>query len=699
MDFTLNYALSPFVILILIAISVLLSWITYRNKLPGPGVYFRYVLPALRTAGIFLILFLFASPVISSIKRFTGNPRNIVLIDNSESLAIENRFNESLNILQRVNNSPTGNNINEYYFFSDNLKQQIDKIPSDSSEFFNGDIFSTDIGGSITNILELSDPSSIASVLVISDGINTKDGIPSYLLSSFGVPVGFIIPADSVNQKDLSILSVSFNKTAFIDSRTPVKVNILSNGFSGTVKASLFESGHKIFENTLTTSLDKHNYEITFHVSSGTPGFKSYTIELEKLSEEVTYINNSESFFIKYIDNKFRVLVVSGSPSPDFAFLKREIKRISNFETTFLTQKSRGTYYEDIPDLNLFSTVIFIGYPNKYTDEIFLNDIYESIERNQQSVFFFASTDIDLNKIPLLDGILPFIAIGSTMTEFETSLRNVYSGNLFKDSQFLREIDQLPQIFSTTVSYSPKPGSNTILINNKDQMPAFIVNTSSSPPTAAFLSHGFFKWRLSPGDSKIGESTLSALLSNTILAITDKENQKKIRVETEFTEYSPNQIINISAFINPDVIQYSPKVNYKVYGADTTISGGMIMTGHGVYTNSISLNKKDDYFITAELSDESGLNESDTTMIKIGRSINEFRFTNPDSITLHNIATATGGYEISTDEELEEFLSRDIESLKVSLSNVQLNFNPWLLGFVILIFSLEWFLRKRNNLP
>lgn len=123
------------------------------------------------------------------------------------------------------------------------------------------------------------------------------------------------------------------------------------------------------------------------------------------------------------------------------------------------------------------------------------------------------------------------------------------------------------------------------------------------------------------------------------------------------------------------------------------------MTGHGVYTNSISLNKKDDYFITAELSDESGLNESDTTMIKIGRSINEFRFTNPDSITLHNIATATGGYEISTDEELEEFLSRDIESLKVSLSNVQLNFNPWLLGFVILIFSLEWFLRKRNNLP
>lgn len=192
MDFTLNYALSPFVILILIAISVLLSWITYRNKLPGPGVYFRFILPALRTAGIFLILFLFASPVISSIKRFTGNPRNIVLIDNSESLAIENRFNESLNILQRVNNSPTGNNINEYYFFSDNLKQQIDKIPSDSSEFFNGDIFSTDIGGSITNILELSDPSSIASVLVISDGINTKDGIPSYLLSSFGVPVGLL---------------------------------------------------------------------------------------------------------------------------------------------------------------------------------------------------------------------------------------------------------------------------------------------------------------------------------------------------------------------------------------------------------------------------------------------------------------------------------------------------------------------------
>ena len=82
-----------------------------------------------------------------------------------------------------------------------------------------------------------------------------------------------------------------------------------------------------------------------------------YKIEIEPLEDEITKKNNFNDFFIKYLNNKFKVLVIAGGPSPDLGYVSEELKRIRNFETTFLTQKSADAYYEDIvPDLNEFDT-------------------------------------------------------------------------------------------------------------------------------------------------------------------------------------------------------------------------------------------------------------------------------------------------------------------------------------------------------
>lgn len=700
MDFTLKTGISIVFIILFIPVSVFLAWFFYRKVSAELNKFYSRFLPALRAISIFLILFLFTSPIISSINLISGKPKNIILIDNSESLTIENRFTQSLETLEQISKVSTGKNENEYYFFSGDLKSSSDSPPYDSISFFNGEIYSTDIGRSAVQLFEASEPGNIASVLIVSDGINTQGGSSSYFLSGFGVPVGYILSGDTVQKKDVSILNIHHNRTAFIDSRTPVNVKFFAAGHEGNLEVSLLEEDQVIDKIIVPVNSEKSNYDVSFNVSSPTKGFKSYSIKLESLDGEITYRNNTENFFIKYIDNKFRVLVIAGAPSSDLAFIKQEMNKISNFETQFLTQKGRGVFYEEIPDLNLFNSIILVGYPNTFTDEVFLNDIYESIIRNEQSVFFFSSSDIDVSKLSIIDDILPFIVEGTGANEFETTLRNVTQDNsVFTNTEFLNVIDGLPQVFFTTAVYSPKPGSKTLLINNQNRQSSFLINQNSVPSSAAFLAHGIYKWRLSPGDSRIGENALSQLLSNTLLAITDKERQKKIRVETNLQEYSPMQSIDIKAFINSSTLEFSPKVRYKISTRETDITGEMVNTGIDSYTANQKIEQTGNHLVIAELYDNLGLIDSDTVMIKVGQSINEFRYTKAENSILGNIAGSTGGAKITSESELTEFLSREIDSKKITLSNIALNFNVWLFSFIILVMSLEWFFRKRNNLP
>ena len=700
MDFTIKTGISIVFIILFIPVSVFLAWFFYKKVSAELNKFYRYFLPALRSVSIFLILILFASPIISSINLIREKPRNVILIDNSESLIIEDRYKESLDVLNRISKLSTGNNINDYYLFSGDLKQRIENIPNDSSTFYSGDIFSTDIGLSTTQIFETSELQNIASVLILSDGINTKGGSSSYFLSGFDVPIGFVLSGDTIQKKDVSITNVNFNPSAFIESKTPVNVKIFSSGYEGNLEVSLFENESLLDRQIVSATLGITNYETTFNVTTPNPGFKSYTVKVQEFDDEITYRNNAESFFIKFIDNKFRVLVIAGAPSSDLAFIKQEINRISNFETQYLTQKGRGVFYEELPDLNLFNSIILVGYPNSFTYDVFLNDIYQSIKRNEQSVFFFSSSNIDMTKLSIIDGVLPFIAGGSGASEIEATLQNVSQDNsVFTNSEFLNIIDGLPQIFVNTAMFSPKPGSKTLLINNQNRQAAFIVNQNTEPSSAAFLAHGFYKWRLNPGDSRRGEEALSQLLSNTLLAITDKEKQKKIKVETDFQDYSPLHRINIKATTNPTGMEFSPRVNYRIKENDVDLTGEMLSSGYNSYSANQTLESSGNYFIIAELSDNTGLIDSDTSMIKVGQSINEFRFTKAENSLLNNISTATNGSQLTTDEDLSIFLSREVSSQKIILSNIALNFNVWLLSFIILILCIEWFFRKRNNLP
>src|SRR4030095_13204100 len=88
--------------------------------------------------------------------------------------------------------------------------------------------------------------------------------------------------------------------------------------------------------------------------------------------------NNYYDFYIEFLDNKVKILFISGGPSYDNAMVSNILKRINNFETTIKTLKTPTEFYEGNIDPAIYSglsAIMLLNFPSlKYSGGL-LEDI------------------------------------------------------------------------------------------------------------------------------------------------------------------------------------------------------------------------------------------------------------------------------------------------------------------------------------
>jgi hypothetical protein len=114
MDLTLKTNFG-FILTAAIFIAALLLAYYYYKKTKAEGLN-RKVFTLLRFLSILFILLLFSSPVISFFKNTFQDPVNVFLIDNSQSLLIENRTELLKNTLKNDLKDPGSGNSENLYF-------------------------------------------------------------------------------------------------------------------------------------------------------------------------------------------------------------------------------------------------------------------------------------------------------------------------------------------------------------------------------------------------------------------------------------------------------------------------------------------------------------------------------------------------------------------------------------------------------
>ncbi|MBL7129122.1 MAG: hypothetical protein ISS16_09095 [Ignavibacteria bacterium] len=704
MEFLLKAEHSTVYIIIVTIVAALLSYFFYRNSsIKNP---LKFILQFIRFLAIWLIFLLLLSPVLSFFSEITQKPINIFLIDNSLSLNIENRDSLTTDLLNNIIPDIENNKSeNKYFLFSKGLEEEIKEDEFDSIKFTKINNLETNLSTTLLTLLEKYENKNISSVNIISDGIINSGGNPSHSAKMYNIPINYFLIGDTIQKPDLLVKDIFFNKVTFVESQTPLKIEINSYGFDKKIKVNLYEDSNLINYQFIDVNSNSNSYDISFKLSSPVEAIKKYKIEVEEEPNEITFKNNYRELFTKYIDNKFKVLVLSGGPSADFAFISEEIKNIENFEAEFRTQKTANEFYEgQVPDLNNFQAFIFIGYPTSISNISLLNDIKESIERNESSLFFIASRNTDYKKLSLLENNLPFKAVSISESEKEIGVKTVSSitQDAIRNLEVLKSVNSLPNLFKSGTVFSINPESETILISSSGE-PMLVIQNTAKNKSAAFLGHGLYKWRLTPGITN-SEQVLNAILTGVIISITDKEKRKKFSINTSKQVYSPYENIKFTGTINDITLKGGMKIKIKIYNDDFNERIELQKVGNFDFEGLININTTGDYYYTGELYSKGRLIESDTKKLSIGENNYEYKYTRSDKSILNYLSLTTGGRDFTNMEinKINDFIiqvnSQETETV-ISSENIFLNFNLYYLFIIILLLTTEWVLRKRNNLP
>lgn len=693
MDFKILTDIHFGFIILFLCISVFISLLFYKNKsLSNP---LKYSLIIIRTLWVFLLLVLLSNPVIAYISNTTQRPIHLILFDISASNLINSKSDFANKLFDEIKSS--GESIK---FFSVDVTEARDSI------YFTGiDNFKTNLSSAIDKVFT-SESENYSSVTIISDGIINSGGNPVFTAKSLQIPFNYYLTGDTIQKNDVSLKNIFYNKTSYAGALTPVKLEIFSSGYNGTLNIEVFENDNILETKTIEVNDLNKTYFTEFKITSPEESIKKYKIAISPQQDETTLLNNSETFYIKYLDNKFRLLVISGSPSSDLAFLKSELNKINNFEITYLTQKSSTEYYEkELPDLSKINCFLLLGFPTQISNVNLINDINKYVKENNASLFFITSRTIDYTKLSLLENILPFrTSIPSDIEEI-TSVNSVGNPDteIFTIPEFLNSVNAMPPVFKTGSLFTPAGNSQTFLITGTGGQPAFLIKRDEISNSAALLFYGFYKWRLNPTGMD-GGKIFNYIISNTIFSISDKEKQKKLLISTEKPVYSKFENIKIDAKINFDLMSDGEFVNLNIKNQGYNETIRMNKKSNDFFESVLNSLPEGEYNISGELFNGSELLDKDEIKILIGENNFEFKETKSENKFLKELADNTNGKNftgMSGEEiiaELSKIETKPAENFSQSLKNA-LNINPFYFIFLILLMGTEWFLRKRNNLP
>lgn len=676
-------------IVFLFGVSAAVSFLYYRNS--GLTKFKKAVLALLRAVSLFFIIALLLNPLVNYPLLSEKPGTDIILIDNSRSLIIQNRFSGLTAAVDRVKELST--NYRTFAFASGLLGEiKDDNIFSDSPDR----TYSSSLAGALEEIYTMPKDYTVNSVTIISDGILEKSGSLIPNAKKFGAPFYYLVTGDTIQKNDLVIAKVFCNRNAFAGSITSVKVQLNSFGYTGKINIRLLEENVPKEAKEVLTNTSSTEYFTEFRISSSTTGIKKYSVTVDTLGGEITILNNRRDFFIKYIDNKFSVLAIAGSPGADLSALKQALSKTDNFKTDFFVQKSPDSFYEGtLPPLNAYDIVILSGFPIAGTDKNITAQLTGQINDSGIPVIFLNASNTGYEELKQFEKYLPF-TVGSGSSSPYSSTVQVMNYDFPDQPESIRKMSLLPAAFYSRNSFLPKPGTVTLGITSSFNDPAILFYNDGKTRSASYLGYGFYKWSLNAGLSN--GNMLENLVSVLFNLVMNENKTNKFSIRTDKDYYAVTEPVEIKALIG-NTNASNTSVRLKVTGKNSSDVLEMQKTDEGVYSTVFTPVYESDYTADGVLFVNNQAAASDVIRFAAGTPVDEFVITKSSDDVLRTITANTGGTGLN-EYNKSKFESPAKDRVSESYNRkLLLRDSVYLLLAIILLLSLEWFLRKRFNLP
>ena len=234
--------------------------------------------------------------------------------------------------------------------------------------------------------------------------------------------------------------------------------------------------------------------------------------------------------------------------------------------------------------------------------------------------------------------------------------------------------------------------------------PLIVARRLGSKRSIAVLAKDIWKWKLQTAEKNI--NLFDNFILNSVKWLNTSEKQKQVTIKTSKKNYSSGESIDFTGQVYDETFNPVPdaEVKVKVNGEKENYDLTLNAAGNGLYKGSIQINKAGNYSYSGEAVQNGNKIGSDNGKFNIGEVDIEMINPRMNFEFLNSLANETGGkfYFAATGYnrlfDLLRDLNRKASKERIDVNEIKLWSNEWLMSIAILLFALEWFLRKRAGM-
>jgi hypothetical protein len=679
-----------FLPLILVAATGVMLLLYHRNKDSGELTpKQRNVLMALRFISFAVIAFLLLSPFLKTLKKNLQHPLIIAAWDNSGSVVVAGDSLKAAENIEQLKKRISEELGQEYRLINYSFGQEtvlegeltFSEKKSDYSKLF------TSITGNHFN-------EKIGAVILAGDGIYNQGKNPVNMTGDINFPVFSIGLGDTTEVTDARIQGLRVNRTSFSGNRFPVEIDAAFSRLQGIpLKLTIKHEGEEVVQTVISTPNNDYFISHQFILDAGEPGLKKFTAEIEVAENEKNIRNNQVTFIVNVLENKQKIVVLSNGPHPDIGAIRYTLEQQESYEVEIFNTEP---YPSNLSDFNL---IILHQLP---TTGKSMADILEKVKLAKIPVLYITGTKTYIPQFNTLATGAEIQPLAGLPQETQAIINPSYA--TFTLSEQFREIlPQFPPLMAPFANYT-LDGSLSPLLSQKIKnvetaKPLLATGVVNGIKTGFLFGEGIWRWRLNNYLLNQTHDQFNELINQLVQYLALRENEDNFMIDFE-PVYAETDDVIMTAEVYNDAFEVitSEEVTIEIVNElGDTYDFTFDVRGNGYYLNAGNLPVGNYRFSAEVILGEQIYTESGNFVITEMNLENVV--TRANHRMMYQLATQSGGrfFSGSQADEVINVLQEtnylkplsSIEEMITELLNLR-----WLFFVLILLLSVEWFLRK-----
>ena len=666
----------------------------YRDsKFDESPKWSKWVMGILRFLSVTGIAILLLSPLVKSLTEDIKKPIVVIAEDDSQSIVANLSPEEIAQKKEEINGIAAS--LGEKY----EVKRLVigDQIRNGVIDSFGSKV--TNLSESLEFIYDNYGDQNLGAVIMSTDGIYNEGKNPLYSNVNLTAPLYVVAQGDTTERKDLLIKNVFSNKIAYLDDKFSIQVDVSAKncgGSASTLTVSKINDGKSTKLKSEPIRIDKDNYFNTKEIilDANSVGLNKYRISLSPINGEVSKTNNYKDIFIEVLDARQKIVLLANAPHPDLSALKSLITTNKNYEVEI--------HFPEDKDLNVskYDLVVFHNLPSdKFPMEVEI----KNLNRKRTPRLFVVGAQTQLSGLNKMQETIKIVGNSSSLEDVLADLVPTFN-SFTTNPEMNNKLKSFPPLVAPFGQYSAPSGSNVLLKQNIKKIPTdyplLSFKDKDGFKTGVWVGEGIWKWRLFDYLQHDNYDVITELVNKSIQFLSTKEDKRKFRVSTSKNLYKENEQILFDGQLYNDNYEMinEPDVFLTIKNQDKKEFKYTYTRSNNFYTLNIGMLPAGRYSYTATT------NYGGQVMDQKGSfSVQNIQLELYDLTARHDILKALSekyGGEILpagsslgiADKVLSNSKIKPVVYQSTETKSV-INFK-WLFGLLLLLLSLEWFLRR-----